>query len=126
MDDQTPPVTPDQGVPGVQRIDPRSTDVGLEPLTADHDTALAGLVQVSSVNDMAVGVWDHTIGTSTHTEEDEVFIVVSGSVIVTEDGSAPTRFGPGDIGILRSGARTTWEVTEPLRKVWVAREGPDD
>jgi uncharacterized cupin superfamily protein len=77
---------------------------------------------MASIDDMAVGVWDHTAGTSAHTEEDEVFIIVSGSAIVTEDGADPIEFGAGDIGILRSGARTTWSVTEPLRKIWIARE----
>lgn len=107
---------------GVVRIDPRSVRVPVEPLGEDSSSPHAGFTQMASIDDMAVGVWDHTVGTSIHTEEDEVFVVVSGSVVVTEDGAEPLTFRAGDIGVLRSGTRTTWEVTEPLRKIWVARE----
>jgi hypothetical protein len=113
---------PSESIPGVERIDPRSVPVAVEPLGNEASSPQAGFTQVASIDDMAVGVWDHTVGKSTHTEEDEVFIIVSGTVIVTEDGEEPIAFGPGDIGILRSGARTTWSVTETLRKVWIARE----
>lgn len=109
-------------MPGVMRIDPRSVEVHIAPLGQGASSPSAGFTQMASIDDMAVGVWDHTTGTSAHTEEDEVFIIVSGSAIVTEDGGYPIEFGVGDIGILRSGARTTWSVTEPLRKIWIARE----
>jgi uncharacterized cupin superfamily protein len=111
-----------ESMPGVVRIDPHAVEVPVVPLSQDASSPSAGFTQVASIDDMAVGVWDHTEGASTHTEEDEVFIILSGSVIVTEDGEDPIEFGVGDIGILRSGARTTWSVTEPLRKIWIARE----
>jgi uncharacterized cupin superfamily protein len=114
-----------ESMPGVVRIDPHSVEVPVVPLGQDASSPSAGFTQVASIDDMAVGIWDHTAGTSTHTEEDEVFIILSGSVIVTEDGADPIEFGAGDIGILRSGARTTWSVTQPLRKIWVAREPSD-
>ena len=111
-----------ESMPGVVRIDPHAVEVPVVPLSQDASSPSAGFTQVASIDDMAVGVWDHTVGKSTHTEEDEVFIIVSGTVTVTEEGEEPIAFGPGDIGILRSGARTTWSVTETLRKVWIARE----
>lgn len=122
MNDSTGHPTSSESIPGVERIDPRSVAVTVESVGNEASSPRAGFTQVASIDDMAVGLWDHTVGTSTHTEEDEVFVIVSGSVIVTEDGEEPITFGPGDIGILRSGARTTWSVTEALRKVWIARE----
>lgn len=106
---------------GVERFDPRTVTIRLDPIGDDPSGPGAGLVDVALVDGMEVGVWDHTEGTSTHVELDEVFVVISGSVTVTEDGREPIRFGPGDVGILREGARTTWTVHETLRKVWISR-----
>jgi uncharacterized protein len=100
--------------------------IRLDPIGDDPSGPGAGLVDLAMVDGMEVGVWDHTEGTSTHVELDEVFVVISGSVTVTEDGREPISFGPGDVGILRDGARTTWTVHEPLRKVWISRATASD
>jgi uncharacterized cupin superfamily protein len=72
---------------------------------------------------VAVGIWQHSAGVSTDVEADEVFVVLSGrATIVVEDG--PTLdVGPGDVGLLAAGSRTTWTVHEDLRKVYVAPTG---
>jgi uncharacterized cupin superfamily protein len=111
----------DASRPGVLRVDPRSVVVPLTPVDDRDDGPRAGAVQVGDVDEMAVGVWDHTVGSSWDVEADEVFVVISGSVTVVEEGHGETRFGPSDIGILRAGARTEWIVHEPLRKVWITR-----
>ncbi len=105
----------------VERFDPRAPTIRLDPIGGDPSGPSAGLVELAHVDDMEVGVWDHTVGTSVHTEFDEVFVVISGSVTVTEAGRDPISFGPGDVGILREGARTKWTVHEHLRKVWISR-----
>jgi uncharacterized cupin superfamily protein len=110
----------------VERFDPRAATIRLDPIGDDPSGPGAGLVDLASVDGMEVGVWDHTEGTSVHTELDEVFVVISGSVTVTEDGREPIRFGPGDVGVLREGARTTWTVHESLRKVWISRTTASD
>ena len=96
------------------------------PLTPTHDdpsAPVAGWIQVGSVEGAAVGIWEHSIGTSGDVEEDEVFIVLSGRATVTPQGGEPVEFGPGDIGRLAEGTRSTWVVHETLRKIWVS---PDD
>jgi uncharacterized protein len=84
--------------------------------TNDVTTAVAAMAQEG---DMEVGVWEHSVGTSTDTEIEEVFVVLAGkgTVTCTEDGQID--LAPGVVGLLPAGAQTTWTITEPLRKVWV-------
>jgi uncharacterized protein len=110
--------------PGVIRFDPRTPAIPLSPVGDDRSTPEAGWVGLAVVAGMEVGVWDHTAGTSLHTEEDEIFVIISGRVTVTEDGGEPIDFGPGDVGVLHAGAKTAWVVHEPLRKVWISRVSP--
>jgi len=64
------------------------------------------------------GVWQHTPGVSTDVEVDEIFVVVSGRATIEVEGGPTLEVGPGDVGILEAGARTTWRVHETLRKVF--------
>ena len=66
-------------------------------------------------------VWEHTGGTSTDVEADEVFVVVSGRATVVVEGGPTLTLEPGTVGFLDAGARTTWSVHETLRKVYVLR-----
>ena len=67
-----------------------------------------------------VGLWEMAPGTDHDTEADEVFVVLAGRGTVTfEDGEA-IDLAPGVAVRLRAGERTTWVVTETLRKVYVA------
>ena len=67
----------------------------------------------------AIGVWEHTPGTSTDVEVDEVFVVLSGSATVTFDDPdlEPMELRPGSVARLVAGMRTVWTVRETLRKV---------
>ncbi len=66
-----------------------------------------------------VGVWVHEAGRSTDVETDEVFVVISGrGRVILDDGTVLT-LAPGTVGVLYAGTRTTWEIHEPLRKVWI-------
>ncbi|HET8970672.1 MAG TPA: cupin domain-containing protein [Candidatus Nanopelagicales bacterium] len=98
-----------------------TAELAAEPL--DPDQVVAGDPQVHGlaldpIGGLEVGIWQHTAGTSTDVESDEVFVVLSGrATIVVEDG--PTlQLGPGDVGYLRAGSRTSWTVHEDLRKVY--------
>lgn len=64
------------------------------------------------------GVWQITKGTVTDVEADELFVVVSGRATVEVEGGATLELAPGVMGVLARGARTTWTVHEPLRKVF--------
>lgn len=98
----------------------------MEPTHDDPSAPVAGWTQVGSIEGAAVGIWEHSVGTSADVEEDEVFIVLAGRATVTPEEGVPVHFGPGDIGSLTGGTRTTWQVHETLRKVWVAVDDSDD
>ncbi|WP_198954848.1 cupin domain-containing protein [Kineosporia sp. R_H_3] len=68
---------------------------------------------------VAVGVWQHSAGVSRDVEADEIFVVLSGRATVEVEGGPTLEIGPGDVGLLPAGARTTWTVHETLRKVYV-------
>jgi uncharacterized cupin superfamily protein len=72
-------------------------------------------------DDLAIGVWQHSTGVSTDVEADEVFVVLSGSATVEVADGPILELGPGDVGLLPAGARTTWTIHETLRKIYVVR-----
>jgi uncharacterized cupin superfamily protein len=74
---------------------------------------------VDTEGDMEVGVWELSVGESIDTEVEEVFVVISGRGTVTCDQGGVIDLAPGAIGILPAGSSTTWQVTEPIRKVWI-------
>lgn len=108
------------------KIDPAAFDIAVDRVHDEPDSPCAGLVYFAGPPGMDVGVWEHTAGISTDIEEDEVFVVVSGSATVEVEGRGAFTFGPGDVGVLREGMRTRWVVHETLRKVYVARGGIND
>ena len=68
---------------------------------------------------LCVGIWEHSAGVSADVEVDEVFVVLSGRATVEVEGGPRLELSAGTVGVLPAGARTTWTVHEPLRKVWV-------
>lgn len=102
----------------------QSADVALEmrPLDAARNTSgdvSTGVRAVASEGDMEVGVWEHSVGTSTDTEIEEVFVVIEGEGTVTCSEGGRIDLAPGVVGLLPAGAQTTWTVTRPVRKVWI-------
>ena len=102
----------------------RAASAPLAASPVDAAQVISGQPQVGTltvVDDgpFEVGIWEHTAGTSTDVEADEVFVVLSGRATVEVDGGPSLELGPGDIGLLEAGARTTWTVHETLRKVYV-------
>ena len=65
------------------------------------------------------GLWEHSVGTSRDIDVDEVFVVLSGRARIDIEGQNPLLVGPGDVVHLDAGARTVWDVLEPMRKFWV-------
>jgi len=87
-------------------------------LTADVHTA--ELAPLDTLGDAEVGLWGMDPGVDHDTEADEVFVVLAGrGTVGFEDGEVLT-LAPGVAVRLRAGERTTWTVTETLRKVYVA------
>ncbi|VXB80507.1 conserved hypothetical protein [Microbacterium sp. 8M] len=90
-----------------------------EVLAGAPTTAIAVL---DDTGDREIGVWEMTPGTATDTEADELFVVLSGrATIAFEDPSLPDlEIGSGSVVRLAEGMRTTWTVTQTLRKVYIA------
>ena len=106
--------------PGVV-TDAASLELDLEPLPTDQvveGAPATGYVELTET----IGVWEHTPGTSTDVESDEVFVVLSGSATVSFDDPAlePIELRSGSVARLTAGMRTVWTVRETLRKVYIA------
>ncbi|HYF71200.1 MAG TPA: cupin domain-containing protein [Nocardioides sp.] len=84
------------------------------------DVLTADLAPLATLGTAEVGLWGMAPGTDHDTEVDEVFVVLAGrGTVAFEDGEV-VELRPGVAVRLRAGERTTWTVTEALRKVYVA------
>lgn len=93
--------------------EPAGTEsVGGEPMAAS--------VALAELGDVEVGVWEMTPGVCHDVEGEEVFVVLSGRGAVRFGDGSVVDLTPGRVVRLRSGERTVWDVTETLRKVYVA------
>jgi uncharacterized protein len=106
-----------------ESIDPMALE--LEPWPLEPDQIVDGDPQVSGrVLDTSAdgkverGVWQHTAGVSRDTESDELFVVLTGRATIEVEDGPTLEVGPGDVGLLHAGDRTTWTVHEDLRKIF--------
>jgi len=102
----------------------QARDVALEHTPLDPAKNVSGDVTTAvsaqaTEGDMEVGVWEHSVGTSTDVEVEEVFVVLEGEGTVTCEDGGRIDLAPGVVGLLPMGAKTTWTITKPLRKVWI-------
>jgi hypothetical protein len=102
-----------------------AVDVTLEPGDLDASQVLDGSPSVtervlheSSDGRIVRGLWRITEGTVTDVEQDELFVVLEGRATIQVEEGPTLDVGPGDVCVLERGARTTWTVHEPLRKVF--------
>ncbi|WP_062208752.1 cupin domain-containing protein [Demequina oxidasica] len=95
--------------------------IPLESVSADAPEPHAGLVSLATLGGSEVGVWEHSVGTSMDVEEDEIFVVVSGSATLEFDDGEQLQVTAGDVVRLSAGTRTTWIVHETLRKIYVCQ-----
>lgn len=102
------------------------TDVFTEPLTREPASQVVsgepqtGILELGGVHETGVGIWELTEGTVRDTEVDELFVVLSGRGRIDFDSGETVDLSPGMCVRLHEGERTTWTITETLRKVWVA------
>jgi uncharacterized cupin superfamily protein len=54
--------------------------------------------------------------------EDELYVLIEGSLVVTVDGEAPERFAVGDAFVIRQGTACTLEFSGPFRKLWMTHD----
>ena len=107
----------------VLAADARTLPLDGLPLADDdvvHGSPVARLRALDELGGVEVGVWEITPGTVRDTEVDEVFVVLSGAGTVAFEDGEVLALAPGTAVRLRAGERTTWTVTSPLRKIWVA------
>ena len=96
-------------------------DVLVEPVGPDGaSAALATAGAILSDGTHEVGLWEAGPGADADIEGDEVFLVLAGAGSVTfEDGSV-VGLRPGVLVRLHEGDRTTWTITERVRKLYLA------
>ena len=97
-------------------------DIPLQPVDqADvvEGNPLAGSVTLTATHGVEVGLWEITPGTVIDVEADEVFVVLSGRGLVTFEDKSSMTLATGSVVQLRAGERTTWIVSETLRKVYI-------
>lgn len=80
----------------------------------------AAVRPLGTAGGVEIGVWEMTVGVARDTEVDEVFVVLAGAGTVEFADGERIDLSPGTAVRLRAGERTTWTVTETLRKLWVA------
>ena len=110
-------------LPPDRAIDAQRLELDVNPLPAAQvvdGSPCTGSVELGALGGCAVGVWQITPGVSTDVEADELFVVLSGRAVVEfDDGSAALHLQAGSVARLRGGSRTTWTVSETLRKVYI-------
>jgi uncharacterized cupin superfamily protein len=105
-----------------------SAELKPNPIPADwilsgSPTANATKVVTSHDTTSYVAVWDCTEGRfNWHYTQDEVVVVMSGEVFVTNEAGEEYRLGPGDVAFFPAGTSFTWNVTKRIRKVAVLRQ----
>lgn len=113
------------GLAAGSAVDVNSLPLDHEPLPAAEVLAgapTAAVRELATLGGTEIGVWEMTPGTATDTEADEVFVVLSGraTIAFASSGLPDLEVGPGSVVRLAEGMRTTWTVTETLRKIYVA------
>lgn len=69
---------------------------------------------------LEIGLWEAGPGSEVDVEVDEVFLVLSGSGTVIFQDDSRIELTPGTLVRLHVGDRTTWVITDCLRKLYIA------
>ena len=93
-----------------------------EPATPDADPPVVDTA-VTTLGATEIGLWQVEPGVLHDVEVDEVFLVLAGSGRVTFADGSVLPLAPGALVQLCEGDRTVWEITETLRKLYVALPG---
>lgn len=99
-----------------------SADVRTEVIEPDGASAMLATASATlgTVSAGEVGLWEAGPGSDTDVETDELFLVLTGLGTVTFDDGSSIVLRPGVLVRLVAGDRTTWHVTERLRKLYLA------
>ncbi|HXH79571.1 cupin domain-containing protein [Nocardioides sp.] len=101
-------------------LEPVEPDGGSDALaTADRVLGSPGR-RASTLGGHTIGLWEAGPGNDVDVESDELFLVLSGSGTVTFDDGSSVDLQPGVLVELHEGDRTTWVISERLRKLYLA------
>jgi uncharacterized cupin superfamily protein len=97
-----------------------SADIAATPTAPDGSSSALATASVPLVAEGQgeVGIWEAGPGIDTDVETDEIFVVLYGSGSVTFADGSRIELRPGTLVRLRAGDRTTWQITERLRKLY--------
>lgn len=118
MNESVPPMTPRMVRQALTETIPHEV-VPVDQVVAG--TPATGFVDFGVWQGLDVGVWEMTEGSMRDIEVEEVFVVISGDATLTRtrDGAQESiSLTPGVVCHLESGEVTTWEVRNPLRKIY--------
>ena len=102
-----------------------STSVELKPapimpnwVVDGHPVARAAELSRSPDGTAFTVVWQCTPGTFDWTYHcDETIHILEGSIVLSDDGNAARRLGPGDVVFFPKGAQVRWTVETTVKKV---------
>jgi uncharacterized cupin superfamily protein len=114
-----------QALPGAQRGDATPLEHWGPP---SH--VLAGRPDTRGINAFAsrggafsAGVWESSPGKwRVHYAEDELCVLLTGRVVLTDSAGAQRTFVAGDAFVVPAGFNGTWEVVETARKIYAIHE----
>ena len=97
-----------------------------EPVPAEQAATSGtstGIAELGTIGGTEFGIWEMGTGSMYDVEAEEIFIVTAGSgtVVIDSFEGRPAHSAalvPGTIMRLSEGMKTTWTVTEPLRKIY--------
>lgn len=128
MNNSTPTTTElDGALGGGVRVDVVALELSHDAVAPEQNgggNPTTGSVAFGSIGGADFGVWEMSTGTMYDVEAEEIFVITAGrgTVVVAPFGDAPersTELFPGALMRLSGGMKTTWTVTETLRKVYV-------
>lgn len=101
-------------------------EIESEQQLAGQPAATVGLMELGTLDDAEIGVWEMSVGAMADIENDEWFVVLSGqaTVQILEAGGFAAQeieLAPGSVVRLHQGMETRWTVTQTLRKIYFAR-----
>jgi uncharacterized cupin superfamily protein len=115
---------PDDAMASARLLSPdvHAEALGPDGVSAALETASRALLEPGRGGAVGVelGLWEAGPGTDTDTEADEVFLVLSGAGTVRFEDGSELALLPGVLVRLHEGDRTVWEITERLRKLYLA------
>ena len=112
-------------IQGYDAITTTATHAPLDMARARSEGVSTALTPLASAVGLEAGIWEHSVGSSTDSFGGEMFVVLSGRGTVTCQHGGRIDLAPGVLGVLHDDDVTSWEITEPLRKVWIVAATPD-